>query len=977
MLKFKHFLAVLLILSASVAVAQKGKIRGTVIDDSNGEAMIGANVVVNKVSADNQEIIDGNLTGAVTDLDGQFTIPVEAGTYNVKISFVTFQAMTIQGVVVKEGEVNILGEIRLKEEKSELQEVVVTAKAIRTTEAALMTVKKKAPGMMDGISSAKFKLIGDATAVEAVKRVTGVSIEGGKYVYVRGLGDRYTKTTLNGMDVPGLDPDRNSLQMDIFPTSLIDNMIVSKSFTADLPADFTGGIVNVETKDFPDEKIMDVSFGIGFNPSMHFNSDYLSYEGGKTDFLGFDDGTRALPQGARASQVPGPFTGNTEEASEFIRSFNPNLAAQNQTSLMDYSLGFSIGNQFDLGKSEDNDKPKLGYIFSLSYKNNTRFYDDVSYGEYQKFKDSERTEMRYATTQDGQLGENNVLIGALGGLALKSKYTKLRLTAMRLQNGESRAGQFNILNDGEAVGQSGYVAESDNLEYTQSALNNILLNGTHILKNTGWDIDWRVSPTFSTLEDPDIRKTAFSAVNTDNPRFAAGEAGNPSRIWRSLNEFNINSKIDVTKKYSLNDEDAKFKFGASHTYKNRDYEILFFDVQFFQSQSWPNPSQEVVLNEENLFPSQTNGIYYQSGNNNPNPNAYNSNVNNTAFYVSNEMTPIKNFKTVLGLRVENYVQRHTGRDQAFANGSSNGRNLVNEKVLDSFDFFPTANLIYSLTDDQNLRASYSKTIARPSFKELSFAQILDPITNRIFNGSLFTYADWDGNLTETRIDNIDLRWELFQREGQMFSVSAFYKYFDNPIELVRIPAQQTSTEFQARNVGNGRLIGLEFEARKKLDFISPALRNFNISGNVTIVESRIDMTEQEFNARKEYEKNGENITDVRQMAGQAPYVINGGISYNNLDLGINAGVFYNVKGPTLAIVGTGLYADVFDEPFHSLNFSINKTFGEDERTSIDFKVSNILNDRRESFYQSFQADKEVFTSLNPGTAFSLGVNYKF
>ncbi|WP_296618803.1 TonB-dependent receptor [Marivirga sp.] len=977
MLKFKHLLAVLLILSTSVAIAQKGKIRGTIIEDANGEPLIGANVVVNKVSPGNQEIIEGALIGAVTDLDGQFTVPVEAGTYNVKVSFVTFQALTIEGVVVQEGEVNILGQIRLKEEKSELQEVVVTAKAIRTTEAALMTVKKKAPGMMDGISSAKFKLIGDATAVEAVKRVTGVSIEGGKYVYVRGLGDRYTKTTLNGMDVPGLDPDRNSLQMDIFPTSLIDNMIVRKSFTADLPADFTGGIVNVETKDFPDEKIMDVSFGVGFNPSMHFNSDYLSYEGGSTDFLGFDDGTRALPQGARASQVPGPFTGNTEEASEFIRSFNPNLAAQNQTSLMDYSLGFSIGDQLELGKSEDNDKPKLGYIFSLSYKNNTRFYDDVRYGEYQKYKDPETTEMRYATTQDGQLGENNVLIGALGGLALKSKYTKLRLTAMRLQNGESRAGQFNIRNHGEAVGQSGYVAESDNLEYTQSALNNILLNGTHILKNSGWDIDWRVSPTFSTLEDPDIRKTAFSAVDTDNPRFAAGEAGNPSRIWRSLNEFNINSKIDITKRYSFNDEDAKFKFGGSHTYKSRDYEILFFDVQFFQSQSWPNPSQEVVLDEENLFPSETNGIYYQSGNNNPNPNAYNSNVNNTAFYVSNEMTPIRNFKTVLGLRVENYVQRHTGRDQAFANGSSSGRNLVNEKVLDSFDFFPTANLIYSLTDDQNLRASYSKTIARPSFKELSFAQILDPITNRIFNGSLFTYADWDGNLTETRIDNIDLRWELFQREGQMFSVSAFYKYFDNPIELVRIPAQQTSTEFQARNVGNGRLIGLELEARKKLDFISPVLRNFNISGNLTMVESRIDMTEQEFNARKEYEKNGENITDVRQMAGQAPYVINGGLSYNNPELGLNAGMFYNVKGPTLAIVGTGLYADVYDEPFHSLNFSINKTFGEDERTSIDFKVSNILNDRRESFYQSFQADKEVFTSLNPGTAFSVGVNYKF
>ncbi len=293
------------------------------------------------------------------------------------------------------------------------------------------------------------------------------------------------------------------------------------------------------------------------------------------------------------------------------------------------------------------------------------------------------------------------------------------------------------------------------------------------------------------------------------------------------------------------------------------------------------------------------------------------------------------------------------------------------------DWFPSVNFIYSLNDQQNLRASYSKTIARPSFKELSFAQILDPITNRIFNGSLFTYAGWSGNLTETRINNYDLRWELFMERGQIFSVSAFYKQFDNPIELVRIPEQQTSTEYQPRNVGDGLLYGIELEFRKDLDMISPSLRNFNISGNFTFVESQIDMTSTEFNSRKTYEKTGETIEDTRQMAGQAPFVVNAGLSYTNPGSGLDAGLFYNVKGSTLFIVGAGLFPDIYNEPFHSLNFSINKKIGKSQKTAIDLKVANILNDRIESFYQALNADDQPFSSLNPGRAFSLGLSHNF
>jgi outer membrane receptor protein involved in Fe transport len=324
------------------------------------------------------------------------------------------------------------------------------------------------------------------------------------------------------------------------------------------------------------------------------------------------------------------------------------------------------------------------------------------------------------------------------------------------------------------------------------------------------------------------------------------------------------------------------------------------------------------------------------------------------------------------------VQRHTGRDQTYAGGDIiNGKNLDNDKVLESTDLFPSINFIYELTANQNLRASYSRTIARPSFKELSFAQIIDPLSNRIFNGSLFTYPAWDGQLTETRIDNIDLRWELFLERGQMFSVSGFYKQFDDPIELVRIPEQQTSTEYQPRNVGDGRLFGVELEMRKSLEFASYLLSNFEFNGNVTFVSSEIDMTTTEFNSRKTYEKTDETIEDTRVMAGQSPYVINAGITYENQENGWEGGVFYNVKGPTLLIVGAGLFPDIYANEFHSLNLSLLKRLGKEEKTVIDFKISNILAQKTESYYQSFRAQDELYSSYNPGTSFSIGISHNF
>lgn len=961
---YKPILILFFLCIANVVHAQEnGTLRGTVIEEASGDPLYGVTILVK-----------GTSTGTTTDFDGKFDLDIAPGTYDLRISYVSYQSVTIEGVEVSQGEVNVLGTIPLLSAVEELDEVIVTAESIYISEAALITQKKRSPNLIDGISAERFRRTGVSDAAEALKKVTGVSVQGGKYVYVRGLGDRYTNTMLNSVEIPSLDPTRNSLQIDIFPTNLINNMVISKTAVAEVPADFTGGIVNLETKDFPDQPILDLSVSVGYNPSMHFNNGYLTYSGSNTDFLGFDGGTRQLPSGANGQSIPTPISGASgQEVYNFVNSFNPTLGPRTTTNLMDYSFGVTLGNQFNLPNNN-----KIGYIFSATYKNSNKHYDNFRYGEYQNPEGATNYDLVYATRQNGVVSERDVLVGGLAGIAFKTPRSKYKLTGMRLQNGGSKSTNFFIDNSQSAPGQSGYLGDSYNLQFSERSITNFLLNGTHYFDKTNWEVDWRLSPTFSNMNDPDNRRTTYTlSENGGQPTFNAGAGGFPSRLWRYMDETNLVGRLNITREYNLLGQPARLKFGGSYVYKERDYEILSYDMAFFGAIPELTGDPEEILQDGNIYDGSggTSGtIYFQSGNPDPNPNAYNSNVNNTAFYISNEFQLFENVKTTLGLRAENYVQRHTGRDARFAQGDQSANNLDNEKVLDSFDLFPSANLSYFLTEDMNLRFSYSKTIARPSFRELSFAQILDPISDRIFNGGLFPIGSWDGNLGETRIQNFDLRWEKFFRSDELLSFSIFYKAFDDPIELVRIRTQVTSNEYQPRNVGNGEVYGAEFEIRKSFDFLSPSLSNFGFNGNVTVVESIIEMTEEEFRARKDQEKEGQQVDDTRTMAGQAPYIINAGLTYDNPEIGFDVGIFYNVKGKTLTVVGGGLFPDVYSKPFHSLNFNLNKSLGQ---ASLNLSVNNILNDAREDFYEAFNAQNQIYEKYNPNRSVSLGIKYSF
>jgi len=960
-LKYKLILLVLLLFS-TVVYSQNGFIRGTIYDDATAETLPGVTLFV-----------EGTTSGAISDFDGKFSINIAPGSYTLRVSFISYETLNIEGLIVKKGETTILDNLRLKEANIEIEGVVVTAEVIRNTETAMLSMKKKSANLLDGISAVNLRKIGDSDAAASMKRVPGVSIQGGKYVFVRGLGDRYTKTTLNGMDIPGLDPDRNSLQMDIFPTNIIDNIVVNKSFTADLPADFTGGIVDIATKDFPEEKKANVSVSLGYIPTMHFKSDYLSYEGGKTDWLGYDDGTRAIPATENipfyTDAISDPDGPDGQRFREILDKFNPTLAAMENQSFMDYSNGASAGNQIN------REKVTWGYNAAVSYKNETDFYQDAEFGRYGLSSDKSINEMEQREFQTGNYGVNNVLISGLAGLALKTKNSKYRLNFLHLQNGESKAGIFDYAKANQGTEFKGF---QHNLEYSQRSMTNLLLSAKHVLGND-WDIEWKLSPTLSKMEDPDIRFTRY--VVTDEDRLVIGtESGFPERIWRDLEEVNYSGVADVTKDFKLGGEKAKLKFGTAYTYKERDFNIRSFALNIRQPWDFTGNPDELFY-PENLWPRNDNigaGTTYEARFVPKNPNQFNANTNMMAGYISAEFIPVHKLKTILGVRVENYTQRYTGEDQL-------GNNVLdNDKVLDNTDFFPSLNLIYSLTENQNLRFSFTQTIARPSFKEVSYAEIFDPITGRTFVGGLFRDADdvagleyWDGNLVSTNIDNFDLRWELFQPGGQTISVSAFYKHFKNPIELVQYTTLVGA--FQPRNVGDGQVFGIELELRKNLDFLSILMQNFSFNANFTYTQSRIKLSSTEYQSRLNNAREGQAVDDYRDMAGQALYLINAGIAYNGGNdgflEGLEAGLYYNVQGETLFIVGIVDRPDIYTVPFHSLNFNANKAFGKDDKMSIGVKIENILGDDVEAIFKSYEAADQYFTRLSPGTKFTVRFGY--
>ncbi|SDR68605.1 TonB-dependent receptor [Formosa sp. Hel1_31_208] len=935
-------LLIVCLLVFGFANAQKGTIAGNVIDGEFVEPMAFANILVK-----------GTTTGTTSDFDGKYELQLEPGTYTLVFSFVGYATQEITDVVIKAGEVTSL-DITLS--ANSLDTVIINTTMKRNTENSVLDLQKKSVVVLDGLSAQSIKSSGASNLASAVKSVPGVSIEGGKYVYVRGLGDRYTKSILNGIDIPGLDPDRNTIQMDLFPTNILDNVIVLKSASAEYPADFTGGIVDIVTKDFPTRAEYTLSVGTAYNPDMHFNENYLTYTGSDTDFLGFDDGTRDLPIN-RYQPVP-----NTDEdrilLSSLTNSFEKELRAKREMSGMNFDFGFTLGNQYDVGDDQ------LGYQASFSYKNSTTFYENRNDGAWVKDNDeSSNNDLVFTLNSQGSEGINNIILNGLVGLTYKADRAKYKVNFLHIQNGESTAGFFNQIISQDGIGGAREPLTKNSLTYTERSITNLLLSGQHRLSDdeNAFNLVWKFSPTFSKVMDKGHRITPLQQNDQGVSFLTPSAATFPIQLWRNLIEENWAARVDFDKTIDLFGRPGKLKFGGAYTYKFRDFSIDDYTFNIQGDASYiANGDVDNLLSDENIWAPNEGGTFLISTDTFNPIDAYEGEQNIGATYVSAEFNISENIKTVIGLRSEFFKSFYTGAQDAETT-------FLRESILDELDLFPSANVIYSVTDNTNIRTSFSRTTARPSFKEASVAQIFDPITSRLFIGNL--------DIAPTYVNNFDLRYERFGDNGQMFAISGFYKDFKDPIEQAFF--ESAPTQLTVGNLGDAKVYGIEFEIRQRLGFITEGLKNLKFNANMSLIKSELTMSDAEFNSRVANSRDGESVDRQRNLQGQAPYLINFGLDYNNQDIGLQTGLFFNVQGETLEVVGINIVPDVFTQPFNSLNFNLNKSFGETKNSSIDLKVSNILNSVRRSDYVSFGSQNQLFSLREPGTEISIGYSFKF
>ena len=942
-MKKSIILTIIVGLLSFITFAQSGIITGTVNDGEYNDILPFANVIIK----DSQR-------GALSDFEGKYSLELKPGIYTVQFSFVGYQTLEINEVIVKNGE-TIIVDVTLKASTAKLDEVIIRTSLKRNTEASILHLQRNSVKLVDGLSLESIKNSGASDIASAVKNIPGVSVQRGKYVYVRGLGDRYTKTSLNGVDVPGLDPDRNTLQLDLFPSSILENVIVSKSSTADQGADFTGGAINIVTKDIPNKEGYSASLGLGYNSDFHFNKNYLTYKGSKTDFLGFDNGLRDNPI-PNQQYIPLPQE-NGEVVEILTKRFTKNLAARRETSFMDYNFSFTAGNQFDVGNN------KLGYVAAISYRNETQYFSQYIDGQvFRKNVNPTIYELNTDRTQQGEGGTNNVLISGIAGLSFKTEKSKYKFNILHIQNGESKASIFNQQNRIQNSNQ----IKKDNLIYTQRSITNLLLNGKHSIdQESNWTLDWKLSPSLALVYDKDFRVTPFKVsidelTGIETYTIEPSESGLPTRIYRDLNEGNIVSNIDIINKHTFLGKEAKLKFGVGYAYKTRSFEVERFSFPLLNIASdFANGDPDQILADQNIYDASINsGVFVRRDSGIS--DTYDSQMSIASAYASEEFKITDWFQAVVGLRFEKFQLVYTGERQ-------DGTKLNKATILDKSDFFPSINLIFDLNEEgsQKIRTSYARTTARPSFKEASLAEIFDPINNTFFIGNI--------NVQPTYINNFDLRYEKYGENGDFYAISGFYKSFKDPIELSFI--RSATGQFTPLNLGDAIVYGTEIEIRKNLGFI-PGLEKFRINTNLSLINSEQEFSDDEKANREDNLRSGEVLDDTRPLQGQSPYLVNFGIDYTN-DNGWNAGLFYNVQGKTLQIVGSGDIPDVYTLPFNNLLFNASKTFGKNKNATISLKFENLLNSNIESVYESYKAEDQIYSKWNPGQKISISYNVKF
>lgn len=948
---FALIINVVALLSASSAFAAPATVRGKVLDKEAGTGLPFVSVLLERDS------LPG--VGTQTDLDGAFEVTgVEPGAYRLRISMVGYATYRVDSMVVQSAEVRDLATISLTPEVLTGDSVVVTTTLQKNNDVTLLKEREKAAAVSDAITAETISRSASGNAAEAVEKMTGASVVDGKYVYVRGLGDRYTNTMLNGSVLPSSDPDRNTVSMDVLPSKFLESIVAVKTFTPDQPGNFTGGSVNIRTTTFPEK------LGITYSNSASYNSQVtgnqvLSYAGGGTDWLAIDDGTRDVPDPLTDPNVKVPDIGSTygnkdlaHELDRLSKSFNSIMTPTSRRAPVNQNHALSLGNHTTLfGKP-------LGYFASTSYNRSFSSYTDGVTAQYVlsgnvATQNELTTQYRFSDSR----GSEEVLWGGLAHLSFKpSEQHRFRANYIYNQSGESSARyQMGVYSDYFAPGT---FYETRVLRFVERNLQSAELGGEHNLKGlANATVDWTSSLARSTQDEPDLR----FFTNDFTPIVRAGVPDTiyqispsnypvPSRYYRDLTEDAWDSYVNMSLPFKQwSGLKSTFKMGGAFGHKTREFHERRYD--YYQASIRYDGNGDAFFDDENTGIIDSTSSYYTFGNYIVDATQTAGNYDGTqdiyATYGMVDMPLTSRLRLITGLRFEATRLNVISRDTTKPEGS-----------LSTDDILPSVNLVYGLTASMNARLAYSRTLARPTFRELAPYASFDFIGDYIFIGN--------PGLQRTLIDNYDLRWEYFTRPGEVLAVSGFYKDFENPIERA-IVSNNNQAQFQ--NVDRARVVGLEFEWRTRLDLFLSMLNNFQMGGNLTLIDSKVRIPEKELIPLRSLDPNA---PDERPLQGQSPYVLNMDIGYTNRTLGTSINAFYNVFGERLSTVSLGGTPNVYEEPRTVVDASVSQKLW--RGWSFKASVKNLLDSpvRKAHTYKDMDY---VVEEHKLGRAYAFGLSY--
>jgi TonB-dependent receptor len=877
--------------------------------------------------------ISGTTIGASTDINGRYILNnLKPGKYKLVFRYIGYQTKEVTDVLVEDGKVTTLNAILDPTEGQKLSEVVVTATYKQENISALYAQQKNSAVISDGISAEIIKRSPDKNTGEVLKRVSGTTIQDNKFVVIRGLSDRYNTAMLDGSSLPSTEPNRKAFSFDIVPSNLIDNVIISKTATPDLPADFAGGSIQIVTKDIPDATFLTVGFGTGYNSQSTFKDYFTGYRNG-LDYLGFDNGSRQLPSTFPNTTDVILGLGNRNVPS--INSLNNNFGITSHGALPSFNGQLTYGYVKDIGKN----KNRFGSTFSVSYRNSENIISDIT----RKYFTYDYTDDQYKFTTN---------LGLLANFAYT--YNASKITFKNLYN-RIFDDQFTF-----RTGSNVSTTSNDNRFYAfdllQKGLFKSNVEGQHQLGKSKAKIVWNIGYNNIINNQPDQRKVNFVQNAAGDPYVASvttlGKEN--TRLFSDLKENIVSASVDYSKPIELFGK-SNMKFGVNSQYRNRTFDARFIGLLINTNKTGANEVRTRPL--INLFgPDVLNGGFYDLGEISNFNDRYSANSYTNSGYFMLDTKFTEKFRAVYGIRAEKFDLDLSTKD--FLQKQP-------QATLNNLDILPSANLTYSLSPKANFRFSYYRTLARPEFRELA------PFS--YFDYEEILTVDGNPNIKRALIDNADIRYELYPAAGQVFSVSAFYKNFTNAIESV-VDDKNSTPRKTYFNSKNAYVFGFELEARRTLEFLSdkPFFKNTTAYANLSLSQSKVTNTDLTIT-----------FDTDRPLTGQSPYVINAGLQYSALENKLYLNFLYNRIGRRLYSVGGVKLGNIYENPRDvfdaQIGLRIFKSKGE-----LKLSASDIFNQYYTFYYDNDKNKKfelnstdESFKRYITGRGVSLGITYNF